>query len=275
MVHALAGGGLDGVDDRGRAPCVVRARPLHVPRPKCRHGSGDRAVRPPDGRGARSRFSPYFPKVERGWIGDPDRSRLLQRRGRRPCRRSVLGRPRPARLRSGCDARRESRSQRFREVTLPLLAPALAVRGLDRVHVLVHVVRRSSSSSAALATRPSRRRSTTRLCGMFDLRAAAVLALVQLVCVALAIWVATRLERKLALGGQRTSERDVLRRLRTRRREGSRRGQPRIAGASSSASRSPSWSSVRSLSETVTAWRRIVRSAGRPTRCSRRPGRQC
>ena len=59
---------------------------------------------------------------------------------------------------------------------------------------------------------------------------------------------------------------------------GARRHSPRSASArwrSSSAFRSPSWSSARSQSETATAWRPIVRSAGRRTRCSRRPGRQC
>ena len=50
---------------------------------------------------------------------------------------------------------------------------------------------------------------------IFDLRAAAVLSLVQLLCVALAILVTTRLEAKLAVRGQIRAERDVVRKPRT------------------------------------------------------------
>ncbi len=50
---------------------------------------------------------------------------------------------------------------------------------------------------------------------LFDLRAAAVLSLVQLACVVAAVWAATRLERKLTSAAPLRSERDTLRRPRT------------------------------------------------------------
>ena len=52
---------------------------------------------------------------------------------------------------------------------------------------------------------------------LFDLRAAAVLSLVQLACVVAAVSVATRLERRLAVTGGRRAERDTLRPVRTAR----------------------------------------------------------
>ena len=51
--------------------------------------------------------------------------------------------------------------------------------------------------------------------GLFDLRAAAVLSLLQLGFVAVAVWVATRLERRLATRGSARPEQDVLRTPRT------------------------------------------------------------
>ena len=103
----------------------------------------------------------------------------------------------------------------FREVTLPLLAPALASAAS-----IVFLFSFTSFGVVLILGGPQYSTLETEIYNqavrMFDLRAAAVLALVQLVCVALAVWVATRLERRLALGGKRTSERDVLRRFRTR-----------------------------------------------------------
>ena len=52
---------------------------------------------------------------------------------------------------------------------------------------------------------------------LFDLRAAAVLSLVQLACVVATVWVATRLERRLVSPGPIRSERETLRRVRTTR----------------------------------------------------------
>ena len=46
---------------------------------------------------------------------------------------------------------------------------------------------------------------------LFDLRAAAVLSLVQLACVVAAVWVATRLERRLVVTGGSRAERDAQR----------------------------------------------------------------
>jgi thiamine transport system permease protein len=51
----------------------------------------------------------------------------------------------------------------------------------------------------------------------FDLRAAAVLSLVQLVCVAVTVWVTLRLEARLSVAGHLRSEQEVLRRPGTRR----------------------------------------------------------
>jgi thiamine transport system permease protein len=52
---------------------------------------------------------------------------------------------------------------------------------------------------------------------IFDLRAAAVLSLVQLLCVAVTVWVTLRLEGRLAVAGHLASERDTLRRPSSRR----------------------------------------------------------
>ncbi len=103
----------------------------------------------------------------------------------------------------------------LREVTLPLLAPALASAAS-----IVFLFSFTSFGIVLILGGPRYSTLETEIYNqavrMFDLRAAAVLALVQLICVSLAVWTAMRLERRLALGGQRRSERDVLRRLRTR-----------------------------------------------------------
>jgi thiamine transport system permease protein len=102
----------------------------------------------------------------------------------------------------------------FREVTLPLLAPALAAAAS-----IVFLFSFTSFGVVLILGGPRFSTLETEIYNqavrLFDLRAAAVLALVQLVCVALAVWVATRLEAKLAVGGQRRREGDVLRPLRT------------------------------------------------------------
>ena len=55
----------------------------------------------------------------------------------------------------------------------------------------------------------------TQAVRIFDLRAAAILSLVQLACVAAAVLVAMRLEARLAVGAHPRPERDVIRRPRT------------------------------------------------------------
>ena len=107
-----------------------------------------------------------------------------------------------------------SPARSFREVTLPLLAPALASAAS-----IVFLFSFTSFGIILILGGP--RYSTLEMeiynqaVRLFDLRTAAILALVQLVCVVLAVWVATRLEQRVALGGQRPRERDVLRALRT------------------------------------------------------------
>src|SRR6185503_18487705 len=109
-----------------------------------------------------------------------------------------------------------SPAARAREITLPLLAPALAAAAAivflfsftSFGIVLVLGGPRYSTIEAEIYDQSVR---------LFDLRAAAVLSLVQLVCVVAAIWVATRLERRLALTGALRAERDTLKPVRSRR----------------------------------------------------------
>ena len=104
--------------------------------------------------------------------------------------------------------------RRFREVTLPLLAPALAAAAAivflfcftSFGIVLVLGGPRFATIEAEIYNQAVR---------LYDLQAAALLSLVQLAFVALAVWVTTRLERRLAVAGQLRAERDVLRRPRT------------------------------------------------------------
>ena len=102
----------------------------------------------------------------------------------------------------------------LREVTLPLLAPALAAAAS-----IVFLFSFTSFGIVLILGGP--RYSTlepeiyNQAVRIFDLRAAAILALVQLLFVGLAIWAATLLEQSLAVGGRR-QERDVLRPARTR-----------------------------------------------------------
>jgi thiamine transport system permease protein len=103
---------------------------------------------------------------------------------------------------------------RFREITLPLLGPALAAAAAivflfsftSFGIVLVLGVPEYSTLETEIYTQAVR---------IFDLRAAAILSLVQLACVAAAVWIATRLEARLAIGAHVRPERDVLRRPQT------------------------------------------------------------
>jgi thiamine transport system permease protein len=104
----------------------------------------------------------------------------------------------------------------FRETTLPLLAPAIAAAG-----AIVFLFCFTSFGVILILGGPAYSTLETEIyyqaVRLFDLRAAALLALLQLVGVALAVLVATRLETRLAIGGQLRPEQDVLRAPRTTR----------------------------------------------------------
>ena len=105
---------------------------------------------------------------------------------------------------------------RLREITAPLLAPALGAAA-----AIVFLFSFTSFGVVLILGGP---RYTTleaeiynQAVRLFDLRAAAVLSVVQLVCVAAAVWVATRLERRFAASGRLRPEGEVLRPPHTRR----------------------------------------------------------
>ena len=104
--------------------------------------------------------------------------------------------------------------RRLREVTLPLLAPALAAAA-----AIVFLFCFTSFGIVLVLGGPGYATVEAEIYNqavrLFDLRAAAVLALVQLLFVALTVWVALRLEARLAAAGRIREERDVLRRPRT------------------------------------------------------------
>jgi len=104
--------------------------------------------------------------------------------------------------------------RRFREVTLPLLAPALTAAA-----AIVFLFSFTSFGIVLILGGPSYSTLETEIYDqavrVFDLRAAAVLSLVQLLCVGLAVATTTRLEGRLAVRGQLRAEHDVLRRPRT------------------------------------------------------------
>ncbi len=109
-----------------------------------------------------------------------------------------------------------SPAARAREITLPLLAPALAAAA-----AIVFLFSFTSFGIVLILGGP---RYTTieaeiynQSVRLFDLRAAAVLSLVQLACVVAAVWVAMRLERRLAVSGTLRAERDTLRPVRSTR----------------------------------------------------------
>jgi thiamine transport system permease protein len=106
--------------------------------------------------------------------------------------------------------------RRAREITLPLLAPALAAAA-----AIVFLFSFTSFGIVLILGGPRYSTIETEIYNqavrLFDLRAAAVLSLVQLACVVAAVAVATRLERRLTSPAQLRSQRDVLRRPRTLR----------------------------------------------------------
>ena len=109
-----------------------------------------------------------------------------------------------------------SPAARFREITLPLLAPALAAAA-----AIVFLFSFTSFGIVLILGGPRYATIEAEIYNqavrLFDLRAAAVLSLVQLACVVAAVWVATRLERRLVSPGPIRSERETLRRVRTTR----------------------------------------------------------
>ncbi len=109
-----------------------------------------------------------------------------------------------------------SPTARFREITAPLLSPALAAAA-----AIVFLFSFTSFGVVLILGGPKYATVEAEIYNqavrLFDLRAAAVLSIVQLVCVVAAVWVAMRLERRLASTGQLRPESDVLRRPRTTR----------------------------------------------------------
>jgi thiamine transport system permease protein len=106
--------------------------------------------------------------------------------------------------------------RRFREVTLPLLLPALTAAA-----AIVFLFSFTSFGIVVILGGPQYATLEAEIYNQavrsFDLHAAAVLSLVQLACVAVAVWVAMGLERRLAVRGALRAEHDVLRPLRTSR----------------------------------------------------------
>jgi thiamine transport system permease protein len=103
-----------------------------------------------------------------------------------------------------------SRWRSLREVTLPLLAPALAAAA-----AIVFLFTFTSFGIVLILGGPGYSTLETEIYNqavrLFDLRTAAVLALVQLAFVIVVVSVATRLEARLAVPGQALPEEDVLR----------------------------------------------------------------
>ena len=106
--------------------------------------------------------------------------------------------------------------RRFREVTLPLLTPALTAAS-----AIVFLFSFTSFGVVVILGGPRYATLEAEIYNQtvrsFDLHTAAVLSLVQLGCVAAAIWIAMRLEIRLAVQGAIHAEGDVVRPLRTGR----------------------------------------------------------
>ena len=99
--------------------------------------------------------------------------------------------------------------RRLREITLPLLTPGLAAAA-----AIVFLFSFTSFGIVLILGGPASSTIETEIYNqavrLFDLRAAAVLSLVQLLCVGLAVWVTLRLEARVAPRRGVRSERDVL-----------------------------------------------------------------
>ena len=98
----------------------------------------------------------------------------------------------------------------FREIILPLLAPSLAAAG-----AIVFLFSFTSFGIVLILGGPAYSTIEAEIYNqavrIFDLRAAAILCFVQLLCVSLAVWVTLRLEARLGASHSLRSERDVLR----------------------------------------------------------------
>jgi len=98
----------------------------------------------------------------------------------------------------------------FREVTLPLLAPSLAAAG-----AIVFLFSFTSFGIVLILGGPAYSTIEAEIYNqavrIFDLRAAAILSFVQLLCVGLAVWVTLRLEARVGTSRSLRSEQDVLR----------------------------------------------------------------
>ena len=107
----------------------------------------------------------------------------------------------------------------FREVTLPLLAPSLAAAGS-----IVFLFSFTSFGIVLILGGPAYSTIEAEIYNqavrIFDLRAAAILSAVQLICVGLAVWITLKLEAAVAVGAGPRSERDVLRKPGTSREKG-------------------------------------------------------
>ena len=106
--------------------------------------------------------------------------------------------------------------RRLREVTLPLLAPSLTAAA-----AIVFLFSFTSFGVVLILGGPTNATLEVEIYSQavraFDLHAAAVLSLVQLLCVCLTVAVALRLERRLGIGRGVRREQDVLRRPRSPR----------------------------------------------------------
>jgi thiamine transport system permease protein len=105
---------------------------------------------------------------------------------------------------------------RFREITAPLLMPALSAAA-----AIVFLFSFTSFGVVLILGGPRYATIEAEIYNqavrLFDLRAAAVLSVVQLVCVAAAVWVTLRLERRLTVTGHLRPEAETLRAPRTAR----------------------------------------------------------
>jgi thiamine transport system permease protein len=107
-------------------------------------------------------------------------------------------------------------ARRFREITLPLLAPSLAAAAS-----IVFLFSFTSFGIVLILGGPAYSTIEAEIYNqavrIFDLRAAAILSVVQLICVGLAVWITLKLEATVPVGAGPRSERDVLRKPGTAR----------------------------------------------------------